>query len=391
MINFLAGLCRNGLGVHHRIPQERATRIFVSQFPGFYTHFDLRSPIEAQKDTAQSTRSILSPLSYLSRTRPLAAEEPRIAAHWKAVSDASVKLPHLFRQALELGLHDQGKAMLNVVGEAADTYHVNYFKHLFLPFLRGMLFVWREKGIALSNPICRDLYQSVLTSYSRRFVGEKPPCPEKNWARSPVSCSCRDCQMVNRFITNPTQREGRFSVGKSRRMHIHQKLDGARGTYSHVTERMGNPQTLVVTKTRTEWESNVRAWERRHAEATAEFESYGLETLKELLGDHFQDIARFLNAQSDDDRAVKRQKVGATRSGHDGQNSFFQPSGAKRWHCGDSRWSRNKEEACGDCRPHGRVAISCCQCDKRPSLLYDTVYSESQGRVIQVEESQAEE
>ena len=166
MINFLAGLCQNGLGVRYGFPQERAIRIFKSQFPEFYAHFNLPQSIETQNETVQPVRSILPPLSYLSHTRPQTTDGPKIAAHWEAVSDASVKLPHLFRQALELCLHSQAKAMLNVIGHAADTYHVNYFKHLFLPFLRGMLPVWNEKGIALSNPICRDLYQSVLASYS---------------------------------------------------------------------------------------------------------------------------------------------------------------------------------------------------------------------------------
>jgi hypothetical protein len=239
-----------------------------------------------------------------------------ITAHWEAVSDASVKLPHLFRQAIELCLHDQAKAMLNVIRHAADTYHTNYFKHLFLPFLRGMLPVWNEKGIALSNPICRDLYQSVLASYSRRFVGEKPPCPEQSWARIGVPCSCRDCQILNSFITNPTQRVGRFPMGKNRRLHIHQQLDRTNGTYTHITERIGNPQTLVVTKTRTEWESKVSAWEARRTESINEFNSYGPETLRELLCDNFQNKTGLSNAESGNERAAKRQKVGVARSGN---------------------------------------------------------------------------
>jgi len=311
MISFLAGLCQNGLGIRYGLPQERATSIFKSQFPAFYAHFDIPQSIEAQNETTEATH----PLSYLSLTRPPRAEGPKIAAHWEAVSDASVKLPRLFQQALELCLHDQAKAMLNVIRHTADTYHVNYFKHLFLPFLRGILPVWKEKGIALSDPICRDLYQSVLASYSQRYVGKKPPCSDRDWARIRVPCSCRDCEMLNRFITNPTERVARFPMGKGRRQHIHQQLDMAKGTYTHITERTGNPQTLVVTKTKTEWESKVRAWETRRAEARNEFGSYGLETLRELLGDQFQNITGLSNAGSGDQRVAKRQKVGATGSG----------------------------------------------------------------------------
>jgi hypothetical protein len=125
------------------------------------------------------------------------------------MSDAAIRLPHIFRQALELCPHDQIEAMLDIIRQAADTYPVDYFRYLFLPFLRGVLPVWKENDIALSNPLCRDLYLSVLTSYSRRFVGEKPPCPE-DWAGTRVSCHCGDCEMLNSFITNPTLKVGRF-------------------------------------------------------------------------------------------------------------------------------------------------------------------------------------
>lgn len=318
MINFLAGLCQNGHGERYGLPQERGASIFKLQFPEFCARFDIPQSIGSQNKTVEPARSILPPLSYLSHTRPPRAEEPTIAAHWRAVSDASVKLPHLFQQALELCPRGQAEAMLNVIGHAADTYDVKYFKHLFLPFLRGMLPVWNTKGIALSNPICHDLYQSILASYSRRFVGEKPSRPE-DWSRIRVPCSCRDCELLNSFVTSPTQKVGRFPMGKSRRMHLHQQLDKAEETYTHVTERKGSPQTLIVTKTRKEWESKAKAWEMRCSEARDEFKSFGLEKLRELLGDHFQNITELSNTKSGDERVTKRQKVGATRYGHHDQ------------------------------------------------------------------------
>lgn len=319
MINFLAGLCQDGHGERYGLPQERAASIFKLQFPEFCARFDIPQSIGSQNKTVEPARSILPPLSYLSHIRPPRAEEPTITAHWKAVSDASVKLPHLFRQALELCPHGQADAILNVIRHAADTYDVKYFKHLFLPFLRGMLPVWNAKGIALSNPICQDLYQSVLASYSRRFVGEKPLCPE-DWSMIRVPCPCRDCELLNKFVTSPTQKVGRFPMAKSRRMHLHQQLDRAAETYTHVTERIGSPQTLIVTKTRKEWESKVMAWEMRRAEARDEFKSFGLEKLRELLGDRFQNILTGLsNTESGDERVTKRQKVGATRYGHHDQ------------------------------------------------------------------------
>jgi hypothetical protein len=123
--------------------------------------------------------------------------------------------------------------------------------------------------------------------------------------------------MLNNFITSPTEKVGWFPVGKGRRQHLHQQLDRARGSYTHITERSGNPQTLVVTKTRAELDANIRAWETRRAEARNEFSAFGLETLRELLGDEFQNITGLSDKESGDERGAKRQKVGgATAPGH---------------------------------------------------------------------------
>jgi hypothetical protein len=313
MVNFLAGLCQDELGERPGFPLERAISLFKSQFPVFYTHFDIPRSTKAQNKAIEPSESFLPLLNYLSRAQPWRTQEPKIAPHWEAVSNAAAKLPHIFRKALELSLNDQANAMLNVIVQVANTYPVDYFKYLFLPFLRGMLLVLNEKGLALSGSSGRDLYQPIMESYSRRYVGEKPSS-QKDWARTKVLCPCRDCQALNFFIANPNERVGRFPMGKSRRMHIHQQLDKARGSYTHITERVGNPQTLVITKTRTELESKVKAWKMRRADAREEFEFYGLETLHELLGGRFQIITGFLGLESAGERGAKKQKIGASRS-----------------------------------------------------------------------------
>ena len=44
-------------------------------------------------------------------------------------------------------------------------------------------------------------------------------------------------------------------MGKSRRYHIHQKLNGHGSSVTRVTECVGNLHTLVVTKTRSKYEN----------------------------------------------------------------------------------------------------------------------------------------
>ena len=72
------------------------------------------------------------------------------------------------------------------------------------------------------------------------------------WAmKVPYTPCCSDCQDLARFLSDPVKQVGRFKMAKNRRMHLHRQLDGGGVDASHTTERVGSPQTLVVTKTRT--------------------------------------------------------------------------------------------------------------------------------------------
>jgi hypothetical protein len=323
MISFLAGICQNGMGVLHGLPQERATSIFKSDLPEFFSRFNIPHPMGVQNELKEAVRYVPSSILHY---RPPNVTDLEVVA-WKAVSNASVQLTDLIREALRLGMEDRAHALINVIIHTAEKYNVEYFKHLYLPFLRSMLPVWTENCLALSNTpfYSGNLYQCILGSYSRRYVGQKPSCLEKDWARIGVPCHCRDCGLLNHFITSPTERVGRFPMGKSRRQHLHQQLDMSRGSYTHITERLGNPQTLVVTKTRGEWDAKMRTWETRRAEAKNVFEAFGLENLRELLGNEFQNITGLLDKESRDERGAKRHQVGGAASS-EYQRYFISPS-----------------------------------------------------------------
>jgi hypothetical protein len=122
MASFLAGLCQDGLGERYGFPQERAASIFKLHFPVFYARFDLLQSKEAQNQPVKRAQSILPPLSYPSNTLLPKTESLAVSAHLKAMSDAAIRLPHIFRQALELCPHDQAEAMLDIIRQAAGRY-----------------------------------------------------------------------------------------------------------------------------------------------------------------------------------------------------------------------------------------------------------------------------
>ena len=61
-----------------------------------------------------------------------------------------------------------------------------------------------------------------------------------------VTCACTDCRKLAKFVKDPVARVERFKVNQSRRFHLHRTIEslGAGGDLSHMTERVGSPQTL---------------------------------------------------------------------------------------------------------------------------------------------------
>ena len=59
------------------------------------------------------------------------------------------------------------------------------------------------------------------------------------------SCSCKDCIELKDFLRHPTQVQRQFRIGKDKGRHLRQQLDKSS---VNVTERYGNPRTLMVTK-----------------------------------------------------------------------------------------------------------------------------------------------
>jgi hypothetical protein len=80
---------------------------------------------------------------------------------------------------------------------------------------------------------------------------EAPPEPPSDWNMDvEIPCSCTDCRELQAFARNPAAQVHRFRVKKERRRHLHGTINRHRLDMTHVTERVGSPQTLVCTKDR---------------------------------------------------------------------------------------------------------------------------------------------
>jgi hypothetical protein len=106
-----------------------------------------------------------------------------------------------------------------------------------------------RKGAPAVNNSLQHLWNRAVEFLLER--SEVPPQPPSDWhLAAELSCSCPDCQELKSFAHNPAERAHRFRIKKERRQHLHNMIDRYRLDMTHVTERVGSPQTLVCTKDR---------------------------------------------------------------------------------------------------------------------------------------------
>ncbi len=91
---------------------------------------------------------------------------------------------------------------------------------------------------------------------------EIPPLPPQDWRlHQELSCTCADCTELQAFVRSPAERVHRFRVKKERRGHLHRMIDQNRLDMTHVTERVGSPQTLVCTKDRRTFQARMKEYQ----------------------------------------------------------------------------------------------------------------------------------
>ena len=116
----------------------------------------------------------------------------------------------------------------------------------------------KETGPVTSS--VRQLWASAAEFLLAR--SEVPPQPPPDWRLDvKISCACPDCRELQTFAHDPIERVHRFRVKKERRQHLHGAIDKHRLDMTHVTERLGSPQTLVCTKDRRTFERRVEQYE----------------------------------------------------------------------------------------------------------------------------------
>jgi hypothetical protein len=146
---------------------------------------------------------------------------------------------------------------------------------LVVPAVEGICAGRRQKSALLEDAI-RHLWTSAAEFLLRR--SETPPEPPSDWRLDvEIKCRCADCLSLQAFARDAAALVCRFRVNKQRRSHLHGIIDTHRLDMTHVTERVGSPQTLVCTKDRRTFDRRMKQY-REEIAANAQARETGAES-----------------------------------------------------------------------------------------------------------------
>ena len=156
--------------------------------------------------------------------------------------------------------HFKGQTLCDAAaGKIASRPEVFNPVTLVVPAIERIRAEWEHIPAAVGRAI-----QHLWTSAAEFLLlrSEIPPQLPPDWRlNAELSCTCADCGELQTFARDPTEIVHRFRVKKERRSHLHGVIDRHRLDMTHVTERVGSPQTLVCTKDRRTFKARMEEYQ----------------------------------------------------------------------------------------------------------------------------------
>ena len=215
-------------------------------------HLLCRQPDHDKRDVTTCTRLCKSAVAALERFDGQPPENT-----WGIGRlDRTALLVALVNAMLEIGAQ---RPLRNMIDHAlADPEHYDLTdSHLAAIFkLESRLAALSPPGKAIAH------WLSSCRRELRKRTARAPQAPT-DWRRdAELSCKCKDCRVLGRFLADPDERECRMPLNKERRRHLHGIIERNRCDATHITERKGRPFTLVCTKTTASYERACKTFER---------------------------------------------------------------------------------------------------------------------------------
>ncbi|KAI8295865.1 Nicotinate catabolism cluster-specific transcription factor [Colletotrichum sp. SAR 10_98] len=167
----------------------------------------------------------------------------------------------------------------------------NDFHPLWLPFLRELIERLESHKVPLTTPRYRQIAGAILEAYRDTYLGEKPSTQARDDNARVSPCYCGDCDILNEFLRSGNKQQQRFTVSKPRRHHLHKQIENYGIRCSHVSDRSGPQDTLVVTKLDP---APGAKWKAAREDTAEQFQQFDQTKLGILLGEDYPRIAEAL-------------------------------------------------------------------------------------------------
>lgn len=173
--------------------------------------------------------------------------------------DRAIVVEFMLRALCDLGVKEETKTFLAKVCAAEKNYDLH--KALIPATTRMMIDPsFAADSSRLAQTTIKHLRQNCLDRL--KILTESEPQPPADWKRSAnVGCNCDDCKEVSRFLRSKTDPVLRLARKKENRKHLHRQIDTHRIDCTHVTERVGRPYTLVLTKNQATYTRALRQYQ----------------------------------------------------------------------------------------------------------------------------------
>ena len=257
--------------------------IFKDVVTDMAPHFTLQS-IGKEAAGEVSNKRIAGSFGYY---RPPQTPEPSAAED----HETSRRIADFLCIFPSLGLGPELEQVTSRLANEAARIHINIFQAIYLPLLKRLTKAIEDRNISIEGSPFQRLYQQLLCTYIVRFVKEEPVTP-KNWTRPTVSCSCNDCRDLSAFLSDPLKDCGRFTMAQKRRQHLeHQiKYGLCHPDIKTDTDKKGSTHTLVVTKTKAQYNKDHKDWAQRCAIASKHLQGVGKNLLRPYLSETYEAV-----------------------------------------------------------------------------------------------------
>ena len=130
-----------------------------------------------------------------------------------------------------------------------QTYNLDT---VLVPALRDLV-----RSRIAQEPAVQRLRDACLAHLRTRIA--EPLAPPHDWSRASVlSCQCRHCAELSRFLADPERKAWAFKAVEADRSHVEQTIQRAHCDVDLTTDRRGRPYTLVCTKNQASYDRRAK-------------------------------------------------------------------------------------------------------------------------------------